>query len=662
MIKAIFAANHYTCTVGRFMDISVIIVNYNVKYFLEQCLLSVQKALKGLQGEIIVIDNCSADGSREYLCPAFPAVNFIWNEKNIGFGKACNLGLTKATGKYILFLNPDTIVPEDCFEKSIAFMEMQADAGAMGIRMLDGSGNFLKESKRAFPSPQTSFYKLIGLARLFPHSKLFSQYHLGYLDEHKNHKVDVLAGAFMLVKKEVLDKTGGFDEVFFMYGEDVDLSYRIQKAGYTNYYFSESSIIHFKGESTRKGSLNYVKMFYQAMSVFVKKHYGSQKAGVFNFFIQSAIWIRAIISSIGHFIKGFGLPLIDAVFILGSFLAMKFIWGHYVKPEVIYEKRLWIAVIPLFTVIYLLIAYYTGLYNKYFRQGNLNRSALTATLTVLAIYSLLPETLRFSRGIILFGAVLAYIMLSLIRKIMIAGNIIEPESSFYASRTLLVCGDKDYDEIKSLVYETGIDQQVFGRIGIEKTAVDTLGTIEQIPVLAEELNIKNLLFGEGELTNKKIIEQVQLLSLQYMFHAKGSHSIVSSYSKNEAGESLAMEKVFKLARPVNRRNKRLWDIAYALLFLATFPLHFIFQPKPFRFFSNIFSVLMGTKTWVGYCTFQQQLPLLKKGVITTTGLPAGMNHLSAENLAKTDYWYARDYHTNNDTRLIIKNYKKLSAD
>ncbi|HET7115059.1 MAG TPA: glycosyltransferase family 2 protein [Hanamia sp.] len=283
------------------MSLSIIIINYNVKYFLEQCLLSVIKAIKNIDGEIIVIDNNSGDDSFSFFQNRFPEVNFIWNKMNTGFAKANNQGLKIAKGEIILFLNPDTIIPEDCFEKCIAFIHK--NNCALGIKMLDGAGNFLKESKRAFPSPLISFYKLAGFSRLFPHSKIFSKYHLGNLNENKNHEVDVLAGAFMMIPKNILDKTGGFDEDFFMYGEDIDLSFRIQKAGYANYYFAESSIIHFKGESTKKGSLNYVKMFYKAMSVFVKKHYGSSRSGLFSFFINAAIFFRASFSVISRLLE-----------------------------------------------------------------------------------------------------------------------------------------------------------------------------------------------------------------------------------------------------------------------------------------------------------------------------------------------------------------------
>ena len=278
-------------------------LNYNVKYFLEQCLQSVLLATKNCTAEIFVVDNNSTDGSKQFLEPLFKEVHFIWLPKNIGFAKANNIALAKTSGDYILFLNPDTIVAEDSFEKTIAFLQNNTAIGALGVKMIDGSGQFLKESKRAFPSPSISLFKILGLANLFPKSKLFAKYHMGHLSVNENNEVDVLAGAFMLVPKVVLNVVGSFDEAFFMYGEDVDLSYRIQKAGYKNYYFAKTTILHFKGESTKKGSLNYVRLFYKAMNLFVHKHYKSGNAAVFTFLINIGIWFRASLATLTSVFK-----------------------------------------------------------------------------------------------------------------------------------------------------------------------------------------------------------------------------------------------------------------------------------------------------------------------------------------------------------------------
>lgn len=256
---------------------------------------SVKKACRQIDAEVIVVDNLSTDGSREYLTDKFPGVTFKWQNSNDGFGKASNSALKETKGDYVLFLNPDTIVPEDCFEKCLAFFASNKKAGALGVRMLDGSGQFLKESKRGFPSPLTSFFKMTGLANLFTSSPLFARYYAGHLKEHQNAEIEVLAGAFMMLSKKAITATGGFDEDFFMYGEDVDLSYRIKQAGMANYYFADTTILHFKGESTQKMSADYSKHFYGAMLLFVKKHYGGKKATIF--FMQNAIALSRALAS-----------------------------------------------------------------------------------------------------------------------------------------------------------------------------------------------------------------------------------------------------------------------------------------------------------------------------------------------------------------------------
>jgi N-acetylglucosaminyl-diphospho-decaprenol L-rhamnosyltransferase len=257
--------------------LSIVIVSYNVKYFLEQCLYAVQKAAKAcaIPVEIIVVDNCSQDNSIRYLREQFPFIQFIINKENAGYARANNQGWRSASGDVVLFLNPDTIIGEESLQQSLEVLEKYRDVGAVGVRMVDGSGQYLPESKRGLPTPAASFYKLSGLINLFPDSEKIAQYYMGHLDNRKNFEVYVLAGAYMMVRKAVLEETGGFDEQFFMYGEDVDLSYRIQKAGYKNVYIGQTTIIHFKGESTRK-DIRYVKQFYHAMRLFAKKHFRAQ--------------------------------------------------------------------------------------------------------------------------------------------------------------------------------------------------------------------------------------------------------------------------------------------------------------------------------------------------------------------------------------------------
>ena len=278
------------------MRLSVVIVNYNVRYFLEQALGSVRRAMQGIDGEVWVVDNHSADDSVRMVRERFPEVKLIANTDNPGFAVANNQAIRQCAGEYVLMLNPDTLVEEDTFRKCLAFMDAHPEAGALGCKLIDGSGKFLPESKRGFPTPWVAFCKTFGLSTVFPKSKLFNRYHLGYLP---------------FMRKSALDRSGLLDEAFFMYGEDIDLSYRIQQAGYKNYYFPETRIIHYKGESTKKGSLNYVRTFYQAMIIFARKHFSGKGAGLFIFMLHGAIWFRAGLTLFRNFIGRAWLLLLD---------------------------------------------------------------------------------------------------------------------------------------------------------------------------------------------------------------------------------------------------------------------------------------------------------------------------------------------------------------
>lgn len=651
------------------MQLSVIIVNYNVKFFLEQCLLSVHKAVEGMEAEVLVVDNASTDGSREYLEPKFKNTCFTWNTENIGFGKACNQALKHASGEYILFLNPDTVVPEDCFTACLSFFNQTADAGALGIRMLDGSGKFLPESKRSFPSPATSFYKLSGLSYLFPRSKTFGRYHLGYLNEHHNHEVDVLAGAFMMIPKKVLDQTGGFDENFFMYGEDVDLSYRIQKAAcpatggsYKNYYFSERSILHFKGESTKKSSANYVRMFYDAMRRFVNKHYSSSSAGVFTTLINAAIWVRAFMSLVKRFIQQVGLPLLDAALIFFSYLLSKFVWTKFVRPDIQYQnKLLWTSFI-VFSFLFLIVSYYTGLYDKQFRYKNLWRSTFISLLIILAAYSLLPEEYRFSRGMVLMGSFFSYVVLYLWRRILLQTDVLERavEKDDYFS---LVAGTRtDLQKVNNLLQQYGRTQTIQGFVS-PLNEEHALGNVTELRQLLQNTPANELILCQSNsLSFAKIIQLYEQTGKQVKLrlHAEGSESIVASDSKNEAGEVLHRQH-YQISQSVNLRLKRLIDFSSSLFFLLSFPFHLIFHKKPVGLLQHSVQVLFKQKTWIGYSSNRPQLPVLPVSILGPAGLPHSSSTLKEEGLLLADEWYAREYEPFYDLKIIFANYQKLGS-
>ena len=621
------------------------------------------KAATDIETEVIVVDNHSTDDSLVYLRPKFPSVNFIQNETNSGFGKACNRGLWEASGQYILFLNPDTIVAEDTFSECIRFFQTHPACGAVGVKMIDGSGAFLKESKRAFPSPMTSLFKLSGLSHVFPKSGFFARYHLGHLDKEKNHEVDVLAGAYLMTTKTVLNEAGAFDEAFFMYGEDIDLSYRIQKQGYKNYYVADTSIIHFKGESTKRGSFNYVLMFYRAMSIFVNKHYGGTKAAVFRFSIRLAIWLRAFIAALLELLKGIGLPVIDAALILFSIWTVKECWAAFIRTGIVYPDKLLLVSFPLFTLLYLVAAYYAGLYDKFYKRGSVARSTVAATITLLSVYALLPEQYRFSRGIVVFGAVLAFLLISIERRLMLKAAVLSeaPDASL-KPHILIAAPEEEYKAVESFLKEKGFGNRIIGRIGINGAAEATIAHLSNVESTAEALAAKELVFCAGKLSYKEIIALTERLQtgLKFRYHAFGSGSIVGSDTSTQSGEVLSAETDFGLARPSAKRLKRLVDAGASLLFLLSFPLAFFLVEKPLLFFANCFSVLAGKKTWVGYRRPLPSLPPLRKSVLAPNG-KKGATALSSENLASIDYWYARNYEPRQDLKIVFANYRWLGS-
>ncbi len=381
--------------------LSVIIVNYNVEHFLDQCLQSVKRACEHVSTEVIIVDNDSVDGSLEMLAEKHSEFHLIANKDNVGFSKANNQAIREASGEYILLLNPDTVVAEDTFKKVIDFMDQTTDCGGLGVHMIDGLGNFLPESKRGLPKPMVAFYKIFGLSTLFPKSKRFGQYHMGHLDEFQTAEIDVLSGAFMLMRREALDKVGLLDEDYFMYGEDIDLSYRIQKGGYKNYYFPETSIIHYKGESTKKSSANYVVIFYRAMVIFAKKHFAGKNAFLVSFLINTAIYLRAFMALVSRFLRASFLPFIDLIYIAGgSFL----LTNYWEKAEIKFPEELIKYSIPIYALIWIFSSFINGGYDRPIKILNYLKGVAIGTIVILVAYAILPKAYQFSRLFIFAGA------------------------------------------------------------------------------------------------------------------------------------------------------------------------------------------------------------------------------------------------------------------
>jgi len=280
------------------MDLSIVIVNYNVKHYVEQCLDSVFRSVCPFDYEVFVVDNVSSDGSIPYLKERYPQVRFICNTENVGFARANNQAIRQSSGRYVLLLNPDTIVAGHTLADSVRLMDSHPDAGGSGTRMLRTDGSFALESRRGLPTPFVAFCKMSGLTRLFPRSRTFGRYYMRYLDETVENEIEIISGAYMMLRREALDKVGLLDETFFMYGEDIDLSYRLLKEGYRNYY-SPSPILHYKGESTEKTSFRYVYTFYNAMQLFFNKHFHRYGLLV-SLPISAAIWIRSGFAYLGN--------------------------------------------------------------------------------------------------------------------------------------------------------------------------------------------------------------------------------------------------------------------------------------------------------------------------------------------------------------------------
>lgn len=648
------------------MDLSVIIVNYNVRHFLEQALRSVERAIEGVNAEVWVVDNASVDDSVQMVREQFPWVKLIANEGNPGFSIANNQAIRESSGKYVLLLNPDTVVEEDTFQKCLAYCESRPEVGALGVRMVDGAGRFLPESKRGLPIPWVAFTKAFGLSRIFPKSKTFNQYHLGFLDEFETNDVEVLAGAFMWLRRDVLNEIGLLDEDFFMYGEDIDLSYRVIKGGYKNVYFPETSIIHYKGESTKRGSLNYVKTFYQAMIIFAKKHFTGGSARSLIGLMRVAIYLRAALTLVSNFWSKWRLPILDGVGIYGGLVLLKTIWAqyHFGIPDY-YDNRILWQHFPAYTIMWLGGIFLSGGYDRPYELGRLLRGLGISTLILTTIYGLLPGQLRPSRALLLLGAAWAMgwtLVLRAITHLIKFGHL---RMGGEESQRLLVVGSAaESERVMQLLQRAGVSRTLLGRVSIGGRETDAIGTDGQLPELVRLYRAEEIIFCSADLPVTRIQRWMARLGPQiyYKILPEASSSIIGSHRSDRRGTLYTIDVNLRIDEPTQRRSKWLFDKSVALLLFITWPLTLWFMQDRVGLLINAFRVLKGESSWVGYDPRDRNehlLPRIKRGIVSpavgdVSGLPPeGLHHLNL--------LYARDYNVSDDLRLVWEQRRLLGS-
>jgi GT2 family glycosyltransferase len=578
------------------MDLSVIIVSYNVKTYLDQCLRSVQRASENLKVEVIVIDNCSKDDTLKHIKNKFPWVHCIENKVNLGFGKANNIGAKKAIGDYVLYLNPDTVVGENNFKLALKQFNEHPNLGSLGCRMIDGKGNFLPESKRGFPTPLVAIYRLFGLARLFPKSKRWAGYYMGHIDESENAAVEIHCGAWMMLSRQALIKSVGFDEDFFMYGEDIDLSHRIGKFGFETRYFSDSPIIHYKGESTKHDSWAYVKNFHVAMDIFAKKHFTSG-VKAFSILIRTGIYAKAFSSILKRW-----LELLVPLFLtaaIGYFLANEFTdyWetNHRYPQGGEYPRIYRQVILPTYLIIWTLSMFISGAYSINSSIFRYFTGFLLSTSVLLSSYALLPLDLRFSRILILISSLLFFI-------------------SFIIVKTFLKF--RSSEGVFGLVNETiaHVDRVDSKKLN---SSSDYDISIDEIVEQCDYLRPTEIHFYPQNIDFHKIIKTMILLRKRNLRY----RMIYSSWTLGSDDYQRSSNHAFPaLLRPSLRRAKYLLSMLFTIFIIVTLPVCACF-PRGRYALKNLPAVLLRKKTWVGYIGNQSSdLPFLKKGVFCHTHL------------------------------------------
>jgi len=588
------------------LKLSIVIVNYNVKEFLTQCLDSIFKSQTQYDYEVIIVDNSSKDSGRDQICATFEHIIWVENIENVGFGRANNQGFSLAKGVYTLILNPDTVLQEDTIEKCVSYLIAHPKVGGLGIKGIDGSGQFLPESKRALPTPLVALWKITGLSSIFPKSSVFARYHLGHLSPEENHEVDILVGCFMMIPTKLLLSVGGFDPQYFMYGEDIDLSYELQKTGHKNIYFSESQIIHYKGESTKRGSLNYVRMFYKAMVLFAKKQFTGSSAAAYSLLIYLGIYLRAALAIAARLGKSTLTPLLDAVVLYAILNTIKSYWeqNHRFIHGGSYPDLYTYTIQGSYVLAWLFGLWLSGVYFKNNRPIVMVRSMIATTLILGFFYGLLPEELRFSRALLMLGALggLSAMLgwravLSVVSgKSMFEGAPKQPRILFFGAKSSKIALD-------DILHASGITPSFYWE---EEPKFDNEDWLLKLKALVHLHRINELIVDISQVSNQRLIGILTSLGEQTSVKSllPENKYIIGSDSSLTQGETY--RKSQQTADPQYLRQRRVFEITATSLLITLAPLTLVFAIATGRFnawklwIRYSADVLTGKRSLVGY--------------------------------------------------------------
>lgn len=641
-------------------DLSIIIVNYNVKHFLAECLRSVFESRHELDLVVFVVDNNSVDRSVEMVRDQYPQVRLIANQHNAGFAAANNQAIMLTDSRYVLLLNPDTILEEATLQKCFDYMELNPECGALGVKMIDGSGKFLPESKRGFPTPFRSLMRLIGFSRLFPRSRFFNGYNMGYLPEDQISEVDVLCGAFMFIRKKAMDQAGLLDEAFFMYGEDIDYSYRIQQAGYKIVYFPETTIIHFKGESTKKSSLRYHKVFYTAMAIFARKHFGGKVFNPFLWLINASIFFIGLFHFIRNKIAGLALPFFEFTGFYFTIQLVEYIWAKYYFNDIDYYAgvpSVWIYSIYS-------LAWVTGLSisGAYHQKRHFLRFAggiLAGTIAILIIYALLDNSLRSSRAIILISALFIFLPGALTRLLYSLFNSGFHDRKDIIQRVLVVGKESEVERAKVIMSGSREKLEFAGAIYPLKAVVIPdyyIQSIDKLDEMVRVYKINQVFFSPEDVEISEVMFWMTKLgtSVKAKIMTRDVLSIIGSHDRNARGDLYTIELRYKLSESRQKFLKSMLDYLVNIALLVIFPV-WVFGKNSKMIPRWIIDTTVRNRSWVGYIHHDQDihaLPEIPQGILSPIAADQ-IGQLNREEIHRVNFLYARDYSVFRDLEHLL---------